>query len=1393
MAQDALNDETNYFTAQRLNLLADSFDNEGSRDTQAAIYEAALQAQSYHFDTWVDMVRMYESQEKTATDYLALAGRVSSALAYYPLPMYDLLEKLIKPHLSGSAEISSLTAYESAALRTALTATTAKTSNPNAAIRMANYLMGNHDFKVATFSFDGDKAGTIVLSDAYASGGNQLLYRLDGGDKWENAGTVQEVKLTEQQLNSITADKDILVRLQGTSNYYTIDITAPTSTPKVNINNNEQRLVSTASNLEWKTADSTGWKPFSQQERFGEGTQVTVREAAHGTQLPGPETTYTIGKSSSTKEREYIYLENVRLVDYSSAEDGKSGAAAHCIDGNIDTIWHTLWSGADTERYVTFELTDGNHYINAVEYMPSQGASSNGRILKCEVYTSLTGEEGDWKLAATATWANNPNKKQIDFTPVSAKYVKIVAVQGVNNYAAASMFELFADTTVGDSTVAAIELQSAPTKQNYFVGEALDLTGMVVTATFEDASGSQIHGQLPLSRLQFSPTIMTTAGQQTITAKVPNTDLSVQFDVNVAENDQQPTKLTVTQTPDKTRYFSGEDLDTTGAIISAEYTDGTTARVFDSGNGLDLGVTWSAGTLTAGDKAGNQNITVTYKDITTTFPVEVTPRVASIAVTEQPAKAFYSLGDEFDPTGMVVSAFYENGGSDVLSVADYTVQTDNFSNTAGTKELTVTYNRTEGLVEGGSENATFTVNVYPYITADGLKYEAIEKQNTCVVTGVEADYQPENGVVTIPDTVETAGLTFQVVGIGVSSADGTGAFSNREDIQRVILPATVTEIQDGAFADCKGLQSINLTAYGSDFSNLTVAKGAFQSDKLTLTGMLYVADSEAKAALEEAIRAEDSRMPGFQGFEVVSVFDAVQTFTLAAPPTKTQYALGETLDTAGMQLQATLQDQTTFPVPESVCEITGYDAKRAGEQTITVKLLTSNNTYPEGKEFTVSFGVTVTPATPVIHMQPVGAAYALSELDSVKPLMAAADISDAGTLTWQWYFSKDADGEGATPIEGATTAEVLPTPDKSGYYFAIATNTDAYGTAATAVSVKTDIVQVVFGDYEARVGTRYYDTLEEALNAAQNNDTVTLIRDVTLGKNLTVNKTLTLTGHTILRSTAYGDALFTVKGGTLTLTNITVDGGARWSETSQDSVLGRGTTNNGISARQPMLVVSGGEVVLSDGATLQNNSNNSNNYGQSGGAARVTGGKLRIAGGMIRDNYCIPYGGAVLSTGGEVILESGAVLGNHGTSSGGVFCVDGSSSFTMNGGTIAGNRGGGNGGVVWLSNGKANLNGGSITGNASATGTIFINGNSGVVNVGEVTLHGNTAGSVPGIHVNSGTLNLTAAPTLTDGIYLPNGKVINIQCSLTGAQPIPVTMQTPGNDGTVLANTESEA
>ena len=55
-----------------------------------------------------------------------------------------------------------------------------------------------------------------MLTEAYANSGNQLLYSLTGNsdDAWINAGEVTEVELTPEQVELVTPENGILVRLQ---------------------------------------------------------------------------------------------------------------------------------------------------------------------------------------------------------------------------------------------------------------------------------------------------------------------------------------------------------------------------------------------------------------------------------------------------------------------------------------------------------------------------------------------------------------------------------------------------------------------------------------------------------------------------------------------------------------------------------------------------------------------------------------------------------------------------------------------------------------------------------------------------------------------------------------------------------------------------------------------------------------------------------------------------------------------------------------------------------------------------------------------------------------------------------------------------------------------------
>ncbi|MCB6416788.1 bacterial Ig-like domain-containing protein, partial [Faecalimonas umbilicata] len=73
-----------------------------------------------------------------------------------------------------------------------------------------------------------------------------------------------------------------------------------------------------------------------------------------------------------------------------------------------------------------------------------------------------------------------------------------------------------------------------------------------------------------------------------------------------------------------------------------------------------------------------------------------------------------------------------------------------------------------------------------------------------------------------------------------------------------------------------------------------------------------------------------------------------ESITVTAP-TKTEYTVGDELDLDGMKVTAKYSDGTTKDIAVTDCEVSGYDATKTGEQTVTV-------TY-EGK--TATFKVTV--------------------------------------------------------------------------------------------------------------------------------------------------------------------------------------------------------------------------------------------------------------------------------------------------------------------------------------------------------------------------------------------------------------------------------------------------
>lgn len=1356
LAQAAINEEEKYFKSQELVKLADVYSDDA--DKQIEIYEEALKILDLNLDAWERLFYAYQKAGKGSEDMLKLAERISKALTYYPLPMRDILMNLIQPQLQTESEKALVAIYVQSALNKAKVATEQNTLQPKYCITMANHLLGNTDYQVASFSFSGEKAGKVVLNDSF-SGGNELLLSIDGGNNWINAGTVTEYTFSEKEVEQITAEHDILVRLQGTESYYTIDITQGSKPTKIYNNDLENRMTGNVSGLEWKYEDGA-WKDMKSEELFEGDQTILVRTKAAGTATASEADTYSFTADAENPARKYIPLRNITLTDYSSDQPDKNGAVGNILDGNRYTWWHTLWNGSDQQRYLTVKF-DEARYLTSIDYLPSGG---NGTFQNVEIYTSMDGDT--WILSGDVSGlANNTTKKTIDlYGPVYTTYVKIKVTKGVNGFASGAMLEFFEDTTVENKTVASLELLASPAKTSYMRGDELDPAGLSVRAHYSDGTYSSTNPEL----LQFTPSVFREIGTQNVEIgyRLDAQIHPVSFTVTVEENTKTAERIEIAREPDKIRYFVGDALDLTGLEIKAHYTDGSKGYLFDDQYQVTPKI------LTEDGK--EIPITVSYQQgeqtLTTEFPVEVTKQVKELKVTQKPEKDSYNLADGLEAEGLEITVVYTDDTEEVLDSMEYTVETQGFSDQSGLRKLGVFYNRIPEI------RTEFEVLVYPYITDGYLRLESEDNTDTAYVNGVTEQGIPENGKVVIPSHVTVADrLQFTVTKIA------SGAFAENTEVKAAVLPGTIQYMESGAFTGCAGLKEVYLTEH-TDFAEFQVADDAFGpvDEEGAIYGTIYVAD----AALADQLR--NRNLKGLENFVIIPVTDKLTALKVTAPD-KSKYHLGEELDLAGLAVTGSLENGEKLELSENLYQISAFDPNRAGEQILTVT--------GKGTDLSDSFTVTVTPATPVIEHQPQSKVYDMSEFP--QPLQMEASISDAGHLQYQWYSSTDGGKFEKLSAETGTSCAVVPKETRS--YYVEVTNNDAAGDPNTAVTVQSEVVTITFGNYEARVNGTAYETLDAAVAAAKetSNATVTLIKNILLDRAITLSSDVTLEGYGIYRKTGYTNGpLLKVTGGKTTLKNLVVDGGAVWSG-NVDSILNRGTTNSGtnevtgqsaIRASHTLAEISGGELRLETGASLQNNVNNGS-YGTNGGAARVIGsGVLRIVGGQILNNYSSPYGGAVLSIEtSKVILEKGRVAGNQAPDSGGTFCVDGSSTFTMNDSgdetfpsIIEDNRGNANGGVIWLSNGSASLNGGIIRNNRAngSGGVVYISG-SGTVNLGTVQTAGNQAGGTgAGIHVNSGSLNITGAPDMTEGIYLPNNKLIRVKSDLSSvSRKIPVTVQ----------------
>lgn len=135
---------------------------------------------------------------------------------------------------------------------------------------------------------------------------------------------------------------------------------------------------------------------------------------------------------------------------------------------------------------------------------------------------------------------------------------------------------------------------------------------------------------------------------------------AITFRVYVKAEEKALEEIVITRPPRKTAYIEGEAFDSTEMEVHALYSDGDSEEVLN----YDI---FPSGALAMTDSA----VTVSYDGMEVKQPIQVAAKeLAKIEITTPADKTCYTAGESFDPAGMVVTAFYNNGNS--RTITDYT-------------------------------------------------------------------------------------------------------------------------------------------------------------------------------------------------------------------------------------------------------------------------------------------------------------------------------------------------------------------------------------------------------------------------------------------------------------------------------------------------------------------------------------------------------------------------------------------------------------------------------------------------------------------------------------------------------------------------------------------------
>ena len=241
-------------------------------------------------------------------------------------------------------------------------------------------------------------------------------------------------------------------------------------------------------------------------------------------------------------------------------------------------------------------------------------------------------------LVVEATYSDNTSSIVTDYSlsdvdTTSEGNKTVVVYYGSCSYS-------FSISVGGKKSPTGIEVTKLPDKTEYYVGQPFSADGIKVSKKYNDASKEEISN--------YTIDSVDTSKSGKVNVMVKSTPFATSFEINVSTPTISIKELEVANLPEKTEYVVGETFNPEGLVINVIYDDNekviTTAYVVEPVDTSSI---------------GEKTVTITYQSISTSFSIEVID-IVDIAISSSPEKMDYLVGDEFDPTGLVIEAIYNN-------------------------------------------------------------------------------------------------------------------------------------------------------------------------------------------------------------------------------------------------------------------------------------------------------------------------------------------------------------------------------------------------------------------------------------------------------------------------------------------------------------------------------------------------------------------------------------------------------------------------------------------------------------------------------------------------------------------------------------------------------------